>query len=137
MEPDMTLVPADTLVVVADGTGARVFVNRGDERAPALHQFELLELMNMDDDGPSGSMPSESTASQVDEATFSKQLALALNEGALKQQYASLVLVADPVTLGRMRPLLHKEVQARLIAEIAKTLTNAPLADIERALKAG
>ncbi|MBB1472474.1 host attachment protein [Luteimonas sp. MC1782] len=132
----MTLVPADTLVVVADGEGARVFRNRGDERAPALQQFDVMELMNMDDDGPSGSMPNESTASQVDEATFSKQLALALNEGALKQQYGHLVLIADPTTLGRIRPLLHKEVQQRLIAEIGKTLTNAPLEDIERALKA-
>ncbi len=132
----MTLVPADTLVVVADGTGARVFRNRGDERAPALHQFDMMELMNMDDDGPSGSMPHESTASQVDEATFAKQLALALNEGALKQQYDGLVLIADPGTLGRMRPLLHKEVQQRLIAEIGKTLTNSPLEDIERALRA-
>ncbi|MBB6598814.1 host attachment family protein [Luteimonas sp. MC1825] len=132
----MTLVPADTLVVVADGEGARVFRNRGDERAPALQQFDVMELMNMDDDGPSGSMPNESTASQVDEATFSKQLALALNEGALKQQYEHLVLIADPTTLGRIRPLLHKEVQQRLIAEIGKTLTNAPLEDIERALKA-
>jgi protein required for attachment to host cells len=131
----MTLVPADTLVVVADGTGARVFLNRGDERAPSLHQFELMELMNMDDDGPSGSMPSESTASQVDEATFTKQLAMALNEGALKQQYEGVVLIADPATLGRIRPLLHKEVQARLIAEIGKTLTNSPLEDIERALR--
>ncbi|MBJ6982758.1 host attachment family protein [Luteimonas sp. MC1572] len=132
----MTLIPADTLVVVADGAGARVFLNRGDERAPALHQFEMLELMNMDDDGPSGSMPHESTASQVDEATFTKQLALALNEAALKQQFEHLVLIADPGTLGRIRPLLHKEVQQRLIAEIGKTLTNSPLADIERALRA-
>ena len=46
------------------------------------------------------------------------------------------MLIADPTTLGRIRPLLHKEVQQRLIAEIGKTLTNAPLEDIERALKA-
>lgn len=130
----MTLMPAETLVVVADGGGARLFRNRGDERAPALHQVELKELMNLDDDGPAGSMPGESTAQQIDEATFAKQLALALNDGALKQQYAHLVLIADPTTLGRLRPLLHKEVQARLVEEIAKTLTNAPLEEIERAL---
>lgn len=132
----MTLIPSDTLVVVADGGGARLFRNRGDERALALHQVELRELMNMDDDGPAGSMPGESTGQQIDEATFAKQLALALNEGALKHQYQHLVVAADPTTLGRMRPLLHKEVQARLLLEVSKTLTNAPLEDIERALRA-
>ena len=132
----MTLIPAHTLVVVADGTGARLFRNRGDEREVSLHQVELRELVNMDDDGPSGSMPGESTGQQIDEATFAKQLAHALNDGAVKQQYEQLVLIADPTTLGRMRPLLHKQVQARIITEIPKTLTNAPVQDIERALRA-
>ncbi len=132
----MTLIPAHTLVVVADGTGARLFRNRGDERDVSLHQVELRELVNMDDDGPAGSMPGESTGQQIDEATFAKQLAHALNDGAVKQQYEQLVLIADPTTLGRMRPLLHKQVQARIITEIPKTLTNAPVQDIERALRA-
>lgn len=131
----MTLVPTDTLVVVADGTGARVFRNRGDERSPSLQQVELLEPMILDDDGPSGSMPGESSASQIDEATFAKQLAQALNQAALKQQFEHLVLMADPATLGRIRPQLHKEVQQRLLTEIAKTMTNSPLGDIERALQ--
>jgi protein required for attachment to host cells len=131
----MTLVPSDTLVVVADGEGARLFRNRGDERAPSLQQVELLELMNMDDDGPSGSMPQESSGYDIDEATFTKQLAHGLNEGALKRKYEHLVLIADPATLGRIRPQLHKEVQTRLVTEIAKTLTNAPLGDIGQALR--
>lgn len=131
----MTLVPSNALIVVADGTGARLFRNRGEARAPLLHQVDLLELMNMDDDGPSGSMPQESTGFDIDEATFAKQLAHGLNEGALKQQYEHLVLIADPATLGRIRPQLHKEVQARMVTEIAKTLTNAPLGDIEQLLR--
>ena len=132
----MTLVPSDALVVVADGTGARVFRNRGEAHTVQLHQVDLLELMNMDDDGPSGSMPQESTGFDIDEATFAKQLAHGLNQGALKQQYEHVVLIADPATLGRVRPQLHKEVQARMVTEIAKTLTNAPLGDIEQVLQA-
>jgi protein required for attachment to host cells len=127
-------IPAGALVVVADGEGARVFRNVGDDQVLTLQQQDLLELMNMNDDGPAGAMPTESTGKQLDEATFAKQLALRLNAGALKNEYAHLVLIADPQTLGHMRPLLHKETQQRTIAEIAKTLTNAPLADIERAL---
>ncbi|QDH70454.1 host attachment family protein [Marilutibacter alkalisoli] len=127
-------IPAGTLVVVADGTHARVFRNVGDERSLTLKQEDLLELMNMNDDGPGGSMPAESSGMQINEATFAKQLARGLNDGALKGRYAHLVLMADPHTLGRVRPMLHKETMQRLLSETAKTLTNAPLEDIERAL---
>jgi protein required for attachment to host cells len=128
-------IPKDALVVVADGGGARVFTNLGDERALSLHQFDMLELMNMDDDGPAGRMPGESRGEQIDEATFAKQLAQGLNDAALKRRFEHLVLVADPITLGRMRPLLHKETVQRMVAEVGKTLTNAPLETIERALQ--
>lgn len=127
-------IPAGTLVVVADGEGARVFRNVGDDKAITLQQQDLLELMNMNDDGPAGSMPAESTGRQIDEATFAKQLALRLNAGALKDEYAHLVLIADPQTLGQMRPLLHRETLQRMVGEIAKTLTNSPREDLERAL---
>lgn len=130
----MNNIPNDAVVVVADGRGARVFRNRSDGQSVSLHQYDLLELMNMNDEGPAGSMPGESTGKQIDEATFAKQLAHGLNEGALKEQYEHLVLVADPITLGRVRSLLHKETSRRVVAEVNKTLTNSPLVDIERAL---
>ena len=136
MNESIGKIPAGTLVVVADGEGARVFRNvaNGNGEGLTLKQFDLLELMNMNDDGPAGVQPAESTGQQIDEATFAKQLALRLNAGALKDDYAHLVLIADPQTLGQMRPLLHKETRQRLLGEIAKTLTNSPLEDIERAL---
>lgn len=87
----MTSLPSDALVVVADGQGARLFRNRGERGAVSLHQVDLLELMNMNDDGPAGSMPGESSSRQIDEARFAKQLAKGLNDSALKQQYAHLV----------------------------------------------
>jgi len=130
----MQAVPPNALVVVADGEGARVFRNQGDARAVSLHQFQLLELMNMNDDGPAGSLPDGATGFQIDKATFAKQLAQRLNDTALKGGYDDLVLIADEKTLGEMRPLLHKEVRDRLRVEMAKTLTNSPLQDIERAL---
>ncbi len=127
-------IPAGTWVVVADGSGARVFRNVGSDSALALKQEALLEPEELLDDGPSGSMPVEQSAGHVDEATFAKQLAQRINAAALKQRFAHLVLVADPQTLGQMRPLLHKETTQRLLGEIGKTLTNSPLEDIERAL---
>ena len=86
--------------------------------------------------GPSGAVPKDMSIAQLNEATFAKQVAEQLNEDALKNRYAHLVLIADPTTLGRIRPLLHKETQARLLGDIAKDLTNAPLADIQKALAA-
>ena len=130
----MDKIPAGTWVLVADGEGARMFRNVGDAQSLKLQQVDLLELMNMNDDGPAGSVPAESTASQIDEATFAKQLAVRLNAAALKQEYEHLVLIADPQTLGHMRPLLHKETLGRMVGEVAKTLTNSPLQDIERAI---
>jgi len=130
----MDKIPADAMVVVADGTGARVFRNVGTDGTLSLQQKETVTAQNVDDDGPSGSAPTEQSPQQTDEATFAKQLANRLNHGALTNAYAHLVLVADPHTLGQMRPQLHKETLQRMHGELAKTLTNSPLADIERAL---
>lgn len=127
-------IPAGTLVVVADGHGARVFRNVGNDDHLLLRQCDLLEPQNVNDDAPSGVLPPEPGDGGIDEATFAKQLARHLNQGALQGSYAQLVLVADPQTLGQMRPQLHKEVQDRLIGEIAKDLTNTRLYDIERVL---
>ena len=130
----MNKIPADAMVVVADGTGARIFRNVGTDYKLSLKQQGQLAPKDINDDGPSGSAPPEQTGHQTDEATFAKQLSHHLNHGALANAYAHLVLVADPQTLGQMRPQLHKETLARMHGELAKTLTNSPLADIERAL---
>lgn len=131
----MTKIPTDALIVAADGGGARLFRNVGSERSLSLHQVELMELQDKDDDGPAGVMPAGARGEQIDEATFAKQLAQALNAGALKQRYDHLVLMADPVTLGRLRPLLHKETLQRTVAEIGKGMASARVEDIERALQ--
>lgn len=130
----MNTISTDALVVVADGRGARVFRNKGNAQALALHQEDLLELMNANDEGPAGAVPPETGGKEIEEATFAKQLARCLNDGALNHRYEQLVLVADPQTLGQIRPLLHDEVRARLLGEIPKTLTNSPVEDIQRAL---
>ncbi|MEO6382945.1 MAG: host attachment family protein [Thermomonas sp.] len=130
----MDRIPKQAMVVVADGAGARIFRNVGSDQALSLQQQEVVTPKDLEDDGPSGSAPPEQTGAQTDEATFAKQLAHRLNHGALTNAYAHLVLVADPQTLGQMRPQLHKETVARLHGELVKDLTNSPLNDIERAL---
>ncbi|MCO5735365.1 MULTISPECIES: host attachment family protein [Stenotrophomonas maltophilia group] len=132
-------IPEGTLIIVADGGSARVFTNVGDENQLTLKQEGELRLQDISEQGisgqgPAGAVPKDMSISQLNEATFAKQVAEQLNEDALNNRYAHLVLVADPTTLGRIRPLLHKEVQARLLGDIAKDLTNSPVEDIQKAL---
>ncbi|GAB3029717.1 MULTISPECIES: host attachment family protein [Oleiagrimonas] len=132
----MKKIPTDTWILVADGAEARLFRNAGTDYRLSLEQIELIQPRDLLDEGPSGHRPPESDEQSTDEATFAKQLANRLNAAALQNTYAHLVLVADPQTLGQMRPQLHKETQRRLLMEVAKTFTNAPLADIQSALQA-
>ena len=132
-------IPEGTRIVVANGASARVFTNVGSDNALTLKQEDDLRMQDMIDagisgQGPSGSVPPDMTVAQANEATFAKQVAVHLNEEALNQRFQHLVLVADPITLGRIRPLLHKETQARLILDLAKDYTNSPISDIEQAL---
>lgn len=130
----MDKIPAGAWVVVADGESARIFRNAGDSRTLLLQFLDQVEPTKTGGQGPSGSAPPEQTGQQTREATFAKQLAKHLNDAALKNEYARLLLVADPQTLGQVRPQLHKQTQQKLIGEVVKTLTNAPLEDIELAL---
>lgn len=132
-------IPEGALVVVANGGSARIFINVGSDHALQLQQRDELRLRDVSEQGvsgqgPSGSVPKEMSIAQLNEATFAKQLAGQLNEDALNSRYAHLVLVADPQTLGRIRPQLHKEANDRLVLDLAKDFTNAPLEDIQRAL---
>ena len=127
-------IPHNALVVVADGTGARFFRNAGQAHQVSLAAAGEFTPTNLLEDGPAGKRPPESSDQETDEATFAKQLAHELYRRAHRGDFAALVLIADPQTLGQIRPTLHKEVQDRLVAEVGKTLTKASITDIQNAL---
>jgi protein required for attachment to host cells len=127
-------VPHNAFVVIADGTGARFFRNAAPAGKISLSEAGDLKPHHLMSDGPAGKRPTESTGQETDEATFAKQLANELYRRAHKGDFAALVLVADPQTLGEIRPSLHKEVQARVVTELAKTLTHASVGDIQKVL---
>ncbi len=54
---------------------------------------------------------------------------------AHRGDFEEIVLVAPPPVLGDMRKKLHKEVSDRVRGELAKTLTNHSMADIETILQ--
>jgi len=127
-------IPHNALIVVADGTGARFFRNTGQENKISLTAEGALKPADLLDDGPAGHRPPESSGQETDEATFAKQLAEELYRRAHSGDFAALVLIADPQTLGQIRPSLHKEVKDRLVSEVGKTLTKASIQDIQKAL---
>ena len=127
-------IPHNTLVVVADGTGARFFRNGGQEDKIHLSAEGEFKPTHLLDSGSAGKRPPETSKQETDEATFAKQLANELYRRAHSGNFAALVLIADPQTLGQIRPTLHKEVQDRLVSEVGKTLTKASVTDIQKAL---
>ena len=127
-------IPHNALVVVADGTGARFFRNSGHGNKVSLAAQGEFKPTNLIDAGPAGKRPPESSDQETDEATFAKQLAKELYRRAHSGDFEALVLIADPQTLGQIRPTLHKEVQDRLVSEVAKTLSKASITDIQKAL---
>ena len=132
----MTRLTEDTTVVVATGEGAKFFSQMpGAHTASLTFERELLPG-DLADEGPSGKMPPETNEKDSMEATFSKILAQDLYDKVHKGKISRLALVADPRTLGEMRPLMHKEVQDVLFLELDKTLNNAPIKDIEKVLDA-
>lgn len=134
----MHSIPTGAWVVVADGTNARLFHNVGKHGALQLKQDDLIkaDAAEAQGQGPSGHRPPESSTEQTHEATFARQLAHRLNAAALKQEFEHLFLIADPKTLGEIRPQLHAETSKRITGELTRTLTHAPLEDIEKTLKA-
>ncbi len=128
-------IPTNCLVVVATGAEAKLYRNIGDEDGIKLQAESTITPKNLCSEGPSGSYVPDSSARETDEATFSKQLAHHLYSLASSGEFDSLVLAADPDSLGEMRPLLHKEVTDRIVLEMSKTLTNSSIKDIERTIQ--
>lgn len=120
-------------IVVASGEIAKHFDRLNDS---SYRHLEDLEPKNLDDDGPSGKRPPESSDQETDEATFAKQLAHDLYKRAYNKEFSKLIIVADPDTLGELRPILHHEVKEVLVAEIPKTLINSPTDEIAQVVEA-
>lgn len=123
-------IPAQTLVVVADGHQAILLRTHGVKDALTLSEETRLTPKSLSEEGPSGSRPEEQTPRQTDEATFAKQLAQALYTMKQGQKFEHLVLAADPQTLGQLRDTMHKSVSASLLLSLDKELTNHSPTDI-------
>ncbi|WP_113156132.1 host attachment protein [Nitratireductor sp. OM-1] len=138
----------DTWVVVADGEKALFLRNEGDATYPNLQVVRLMQEENPpsreqgtdrpgrlnDGNGGHRSAVDETDWHRIEKERFAGDVAERLYKLAHKGKYSKLVLVAPPLVLGELRKEMHKEVEDRVIGEIAKTLTNHTVSDIEKVL---
>lgn len=117
--------PNGSYVAVADGTRFQLFQNGGTEQEPRLKAVDLPTSEESAHNAGQGDTPR-----QNEEAGHAASVAMALNAAVLSNRIKSLVVIADPGTLGEMRKLYHKALEAVLAGEIAKTLTSQSTDDI-------
>ena len=128
------MLKTNTLIVVADGESAVLWRNHGHAE-PDLELVETVTFDSMASNGPSGSNTEEQSLQDTAEATFSKQLVQKLNAMALSNDLPDeVVIIADPSSLGLMRPQYHSELKRRIVKEMPKTLVKASKKDLEKAL---
>jgi len=142
--------PHDTCVIVADSEKYLLLRNIGDDERVDLRIREHEEEDNPPDREQSanrrGRMNDSATHHrsayddtdwhELEKERFAADLADQLFEWVRTDRIGSLVIVADPSTLGHLREELHQSVRDRLVGEIDKDLTNHPLEDIEKVIRA-
>ena len=131
------IVPQNATIAVVDGENFNLYRNKGGEG----QSIELTELRQHDsEDRNSASGRSSSAANpaakQMEEDAFGKGVTEKLNKMVLENRIEALIIIAAPRSLGEMRRNYHAKLQDVLLAEIDKTLTNASIEEIERALSA-
>jgi len=119
------------LVVVADGSHALFYRNTGHE-AIALTLIETVTPHSLTHaEGLAGRAPVEQSPHDRDESGFAAQLVHKLNALALAHALPTeVVIVADPTSLGHMRPLYHAELKRRILREVPKTMVKASAHDL-------
>ncbi|MDB6453421.1 host attachment family protein [Falsirhodobacter sp. 20TX0035] len=139
-----------TWVVVADGEKALFLENEGDAQYPILRVRVVETHDNPPDreqgtDKPgqlgnrasgTGSAIEETDFHRLERDRFAQDLAGRLLKMSQQGRFDRLVIVAAPQTLGALRPELHKDVQAKIVQEIPKSLTSMPIDKIEQAVLA-
>lgn len=126
-----------TVVAVVDGEQFALYRNSGNGPQPELTIFKSPDIDNHNKSAgvhrPNTSATGEGSRS-LEEAGHAAGVVDWLNQQVLQHKIDSLIVIADPKSLGEMRRHYHKELEAALIGEIAKTLTNQPADAVEKAI---
>ena len=140
----------DTWVVVANGNKYLILNNQGwpdhlDLRVLKHDEIDVPQTQDLARDRAGRQQDKfrhgVSGFKQVDEheareTAFAKDLVAKLNQRAEEKRFDDIVIIADPETLGEMRPTYSGYLKDRLVGEIAKDLTNLTIPDIESVVNA-
>ncbi|WP_367890711.1 host attachment family protein [Sphingomonas morindae] len=135
-------------MLVVDGRKSLFFQNQGDADQLNLQLVSGQEHADLPDreqkrdaqgrktssTGIGGDDTSETDFHQQEEDRFAADTAEELRRRALSGEFEQLIVVAAPKTLGELRKHYHKEVETRLLGELAKDLTGHSVPDIEKIL---
>ena len=130
-------IPHLALIAIANGERFKLMRNVGQPFEPKLEAVDEydLELTNFSagvrHQDPAGQ---RSGRTDIDELAHGAAIAEWLNGQVLKGGIEDIVIAADPKTLGQIRQRRHKELESRVVGELAKDLTNSSLPEIERIL---
>jgi protein required for attachment to host cells len=129
-------VPHQALVALANGERFLIMRTIGQPFEPKLEKISDidLELTNFSAGVRHQDPVQRSGSTDIDELAHGAAIAEWLNNKTLNGESEPLVIAADPKTLGQIRQHCHKELQSRIVGEVAKDLTNQPMEAIERAL---
>ena len=132
-------IPHNAHVALANGERFRVMRNVGQPLEPKFEQVQSLDLeltnfsAGVRHQDPAGQ---RNGSTDIDELAHGAAIAEWLNKRALNGELEAVVIAADPKTLGQIRQHCHKELESRIVGDLAKDLTNQPVPAIERALAA-
>ena len=144
-------IPAKAIVFVGDGRRALFLRNDGDEEFPNLK----TERVFVDENPPSHEQGTDKPGRifaargygrgaieqtdwhDVEKHRFARTVAEALEKLVRERGVKDIIIAAPPRTLADLRQAFHADVKGRIIAEIGKDLTKAPVGDIEKHLTAG
>src|SRR4051812_35357569 len=130
-------VPHKALVALANGERFLLMRNVGQPFEPKLEKVSELDLeltnfsAGVGHQDPAGQ---RNGSTDLDELAHGAAIAEWLNKQTLNGAGEPVVIAADPKTLGQIRQHCHKELESRIVGELAKNLINSPMPEIERAL---
>ena len=134
-------VPHNAHVALVDGERFVLMRNAGQIFAPRLEKVAEPALEPTNYSAGVRNQEKQPTDSltgtlHLDELAHGAAAAEWLNAKALAGEIEQLLVVADPRTLGEMRRHYHKELESRLVGELAKDLAGQPPRVVEEAIAA-
>jgi protein required for attachment to host cells len=139
-------IPHNAFVFVGDGRKALFLRNDGDAVFPHLKTESVFQNDNPPTHEQGTDKPGSTFASvgarrssmeptdwhEIGEQRFARDVASALERMVRERNVEALVVVAPPRTLAELRQAFHADVKKRIVAELPKDLTHAPVFEIEK-----